>query len=351
MIKGAIRTEKEYRAIKMDSSSSLKEFAKDRKRYYKRYILGEDVQDDETKAATMGRLVETKLMEPELFDERFYPSICESVPTGMMLDFVEALYRHTIDATDQNGQVTKSFEELSQDAYRDSGYKIAYDRVIKNFIGSDAETYYEEIREVRSRGLTVVSIQDVTNCENIVQQLQNDPFVGPIVNQTTTARFDVYNQYQVDGVEYEGLQLKGMFDKVIIDHQEQVIQVYDLKCTWAVENFYKEYYLYRRGDIQAGVYLHLANHAFKDLVNEGYIVAPPAFLVCDSTGYQAPLIYQLTYDDIDLAFNGYTHRDVQYVGIKEIVKDLNWAKDNDVWNISRKNYLNKGIVKLTPNEY
>lgn len=341
-----IRTEKEYRAIRMDSSSSLKEFAKDRKKYYKRYILEEDVQDEESKAAIMGRLVETKLMEPEFFDERFYPSVCETTPTGMMLDFVEALYKYTKEATDANGDVKRSFEDISQDAYRDSGYKITYDRVIKNFIGSDAEVYYQEIREVRSKGLTVVSVQDVLNAEKIVMQLQNDLFVGPIVNIVNSARFDVHNQYQVDSVEYNGVLLKGMFDKVIIDHDEQVIQVYDLKCTWAVENFYKEYYLYRRGDIQAGVYLHLANHAFKDLVDQGYIVAPPAFLVCDSTGYHAPLIYQLTYDDIDEAFNGYTYRDVYYPGIKEIVEDLSWAKDTGIWNISRKHYNNGGIVKL-----
>ena len=232
------------------------------------------------------------------------------------------------------------------DAYRDSGYKIAYDRVIKNFIGSDAEIYYEEIREVRSKGLTVVSIQDVSNSEKIVEQLRNDPFVGPIVNITSSARYDVYNQFQVEGVEYNGLLLKGMFDKVIVDHQEQVIQIYDLKCTWAVENFYKEYYLYRRGDIQAGVYLHLANHIFADLVEDGYIVAPPAFIVCDSMGYHSPLVYTLTYDDIDEAFDGYEYRGLKYVGIKDIVEDLKWAKENDIWNISRKNYLNGGHVNL-----
>ena len=316
MIKGTAKTEQEYRAIKMDSSSSLKEFAKDRRKYYKRYVLGEKEEDDETKAATMGRLVETKLMEPELFDERFFPSVCQSVPTGMMLDFVEALYKYTKEATGSDGVVTRSFEDISQDAYRDSGYKIAYDRVIKNFIGSDAEIYYEEIREVRSKGLTVVSIQDVSNSEKIVEQLRNDPFVGPIVNITSSARYDVYNQFQVEGVEYNGLLLKGMFDKVIVDHQEQVIQIYDLKCTWAVENFYKEYYLYRRGDIQAGVYLHLANHMFADLVEDGYIVAPPAFIVCDSMGYHSPLVYTLTYDDIDEAFDGYEYRGLKYVDRK-----------------------------------
>jgi len=347
MIKGKSRTEKEYRAIKMDSSSSLKEFAKDRKKYYKRYILGEDVQDDETKAATMGRLVETKLMEPELFDDRFFPSICQSVPTEGMLKFVEALYKHTKDATDENGNVTRSFEDISRDAYGDSGYKINYDAVMKKFIGTDAEVYYQEIREVRSKGLTVVSVQDVTNCERIVEQLQNDEFIGPIVNTVKSARYDVYNQLQVDDVEISNLPMKGMFDKVIVDHQEKTIQVYDLKCTWAVENFFKDYYLYRRGDIQAGVYYILARNYFSELVTDGYTVLPPAFIVCDSTAYFSPLIYTLSKEDVQDAFNGYTYKDVPYVGIYDIIEDLKWAKENDIWNISRENYVNRGIVKIT----
>jgi hypothetical protein len=264
-----------------------------------------------------------------------------------MLKFVEALYKHTKDATDENGNVTRSFEDISRDAYSDSGYKINYDAVMKKFIGTDAEVYYQEIREVRSKGLTVVSVQDVTNCERIVEQLQNDEFIGPIVNTVKSARYDVYNQLQVDDVEISNLPMKGMFDKVIVDHQEKTIQVYDLKCTWAVENFFKDYYLYRRGDIQAGVYYILARNYFSELVTDGYTVLPPSFIVCDSTAYFSPLIYTLSKEDVQDAFNGYTYKDVSYIGIYDIIEDLKWAKENDIWNISRENYVNRGIVKIS----
>jgi hypothetical protein len=346
MIKGTVRTEQEYRALPMNSSSSLKDFAKDRKKYYRKYVLGEDVQDDETKAATMGRLVETKLMEPEMFDDRFFPSVCESSPTGLMLNFVEALYKHTKEATNEEGIVTRSFEELSQDAYKDSEYKISYDRVLKSFLGSEAEVYYQEIREVRTKGLTVVSIQDITNCEKIVEQLQNDPFVSSVVNQTRTSRYDVYNQYQIDSIEYNGLLLKGMMDKIIIDHQEKVIQAYDLKCTWAVENFFSEYYLYRRGDIQGAVYYYLLRTHFAELISQGYVVKPLIFLVCDSTGYYSPLFYPMTEELLKDSVNGYTFKDKIYAGLNDIVEDLKWAVENDVWNISRTNYLTNGVAKL-----
>ena len=346
MIVGEFNAEKFYRAIVMDSSSSLKDFDKDRKKYYRRYVLGEKIEDEETKALTMGRVVETKLMEPELFDDRFFPSVCENTPTEGMLKFVEALYKHTKEATNDEGEVIRTFEELSRDAYVDSGYKIAYEAVMKKFMGSEAEVYYQEIREVRTKGLTVISIRDASNAERIVEQMQNDPFIGPIVNLTTSSKHDVYNQLQISEVSIAGLKMKGMLDKVIVDHQAKTIHIYDLKCTWAVENFYREYYLYRRGDIQAGVYYMLALHHFNELVKEGYTVNAPSFIVCDSGAYYAPLIYDLGNDDIVDAMNGFEYKGTKYRGILEIIEDIKWAKDMDVWNVSRNNYLSGGRVKI-----
>jgi hypothetical protein len=346
MIKGELKTEEMYRSIKMDSSSSLKEFSQDRKKYYRKYILGEKIEDDETKAATMGRIVETKLMEPELFDDKFFPSVCETTPTEGMLKFVEALYKYTKEATDEEGEVTRSFEEISRDAYADSGYKIAYEAVMKKFMGSEAEVYYQEIREVRTKGLTVVSVKDVTNAERIVEELQNNPITAPIVNQTKTAKIDVYNQLQVEGYTVHGHLFKSMMDKVIVDHENKIIQIYDLKCTWSVEGFYKEYYLYRRAYIQAFLYWHAGHYHFQDLVDQGYKVEYPRFIVCDSTNYFSPLVYTLDTEDMINAREGFELRGYKYPGVLEVIDDLKWAIANDVWNISRKNHLSVGIVNI-----
>jgi hypothetical protein len=346
MIKGTVKTEASYRAIVMDSSSSLKEFSQDRKKYYRKYVLGEKVEDDDSKAATMGRLVETKLMEPELFDEKFYLSTCQSVPTGLMLDFVEALYKHMKEATNANGEITREFGDIAQDAYKDSGFKITYDAVMKKFIDSEAEAYFDEIMLVRSKGMTVVSINDVTNCEKIVTELKTNPFTASIVNQDKTSRYDVYNQLQVENYQVHGHKFKSMMDKVIVDHHTQTIQIYDLKCTWSVEGFYKEYYLYRRAYIQAFLYWHAGHFHFQDLVDKGYKVKYPSFIVCDSTNYFSPLIYTLDTQDMENARDGFDLKGYIYPGVLETIDNLKWAIENDIWNISRKNYLNGGIVNI-----
>jgi hypothetical protein len=346
MIQGPSKTEAQYRAVQMDSSSSLKEFSQNRKKYHKKYILNEKVEEEDNLAATMGRVVETLLLEPEEFDNRFHMSVITSAPTGLMLEFTEALYKHSAEATNEDGLLTKSFEDLCALAYADSGFKIKLDAVLGKFIGSDAEVYYKEIREVRSKGLTVVTTKDVDNATKIVEELKTNDFTAGIVNLVKSSRYDVHNQLQIEGYDVFGHQFKSMLDKVIVDHQKKIIQIYDLKCTWSVEGFYKEYYLYRRAYIQAFLYWHAGHFYFKDLVDDGYRVEYPRFIVCDSTNYFSPLIYTLDTKDMENARDGFEHKGYIYPGVLDTIDSLKWAIENNIWNISFKNYNKGGIINI-----
>lgn len=347
MIQG-VKTEAEYRAVTMDSSSSLKEFSQDRRKYYKKYVLGEKVEDKDSAAANMGRIVETILMEPHLFDEKFFMSSCASTPTGLMLEFVEALYRVTKEATDEFGTVTRQFSELAEEAYKISGFKIKFEAVLAKFVGSDAEIYYNEIRTVRTKGLTVVNTTEISIAEKIVEQLKTNSTTAPIVNLVNSSRYSVMDQLQVEGYEINGLLLKSMLDKVIVDHNERVIKPYDLKCTWSVENFYEEYYLYRRAYIQAYLYFYAMVHLAEDPESEyyGYRVDYLKFIVCDSSNYYAPLVYTLDQEDMEDAYNGFVHKGRTYPGVKDIIAGLKWSVETGIWNTSHKNYLANGVVNI-----
>jgi hypothetical protein len=348
MITGKTKTEANYRALMLDSSSSLKDFSMDRKKYYKKYILNEVVEEKENHAANMGRIVETLLMEPEEFDNKFYLSACASSPTGLMLEFVEALYRHTRDATDESGKVTRPMNELLEDAYKDSGFKIKYEAVINKFIGSDAEIYYNEIRKVRTNNLTVISSQDITQAEKIVEELRTNFTTAHIVNLVNSINYSVINQFQIENYEVDGHMFKSMLDKVIVNHQSRTIEIYDLKCTWSVENFYEEYYLYRRAYIQAYLYYKAVESLTKDSNSEyyGYSVNYPQFIVCDSANYYNPLIYTLDESDMKDAYEGFEHKGRTYKGVKNIISDLKWTVENNMWNITRENHLSGGVINI-----
>lgn len=352
MITGVKKTEKEYRAILSDSSSSLKDFSMDRKKYYKKYILGETIAEKENQAVNMGKLVECILLEKEEFDNKFYLSTCTSVPGGLMNTFIEELYVLSVEATDNNGVLTKDFEELSRKAYEAAGYKITYEAVIKSFVsknksGDIPQEYYEEIRIVRPKNLTVVTTQDVTNAENIVSELQNNFVTRDIINLQSNDRFTILTQYQIEEFTFNNHRFKSMLDKIIIDHKLKTIQPIDIKCTWNVENFYEEYYLYRRAYIQAIIYYY----ACMSLTNpgriyEGYTVNYLQFLVCDSINYMNPLIFTLTQEDMEDCFYGFSHKNKDYPGVNEIIENLDWAQQNNIWNINKNNYLANGCINI-----
>lgn len=347
MITGQTNTENTYRQLMLDSSSSLKDFAQNRRKYERKYILNEAVEEEENKSTVMGMLVETLLLEPDTFDNKFYLSACASAPTGLMLSFVEALYKYTVDATNNEGNVMRSFEDMSRDAYAASGFKIKYEAVLDKFKGSDAEIYYNEILKVRTNNLTVVTALDVTNAEKIVEDLRTNFVTSGIVNRTNSQRWTVHNQLKIEGYKIGNLMFKSMMDKVIIDNENKIIYNYDLKCTWAVENFYEEYYLYRKAYIQAFVY-HMAIQHYRNVNLPGYSLQPIKFIVCDSVSYYNPLIYQLTFADLKEAKEGFEYKGKRYAGVMELVEALDWAQTSNVWNMSRANYEANGVVSLRP---
>jgi hypothetical protein len=348
MIQGQTNTEANYRAVMLDSSSSLKDFSLDRKKYHRKYILNEVIEEKDSNAANMGRLVETILMEPHLFEEKFFLSSCASTPTGLMLEFVEALYRVTRDSTDESGNVSRDFESLSREAYDLSSFKIKYEAVIKKFVGSDAELYYDEIRKVRTNNLTVVSSLDITMAEKIVETLKRSSVTSGIVNLVDSVRYSVLNQLQVENYSVLYHNFKSMMDKVVIDHEKETIQVYDLKCTWNVENFFEEYYLYRRAYIQAYLYKKAAEHiaSIEGSEYQGYTVLNPRFIVCDSANYYSPLIYTLSDEDMSEAYTGFEYKGRTYPGVESLIRSLKWATDNNIWEISEENFLSNGVINI-----
>lgn len=346
MINGNIKSEKQYRMINLDSSSSLKEFSLDRRKYYKKYFLNERIEEESNQASKIGSLVDLLLFEPEKFDAKFYLSSTAKPLTGKMADFVNALVDITIANTDEAGNVNKSFEDMATEARIIAQFDWKLPVILDKFIGKDPELLYKEMREVKSKGLTIITLQDVQNSERIVEDLKSNEFTAPIINLVNSDRYSVYNQFQIEDFEIDGLKLKGMMDKLIIDHKKKTISCYDLKCTFSVEGFYTEYYLFRRSYIQAYLYMEACTELKEREGLEYYTIECPKFIVCDSIGYYAPLIYTLNSDDMDDAYNGFEYKGRKYPGVKSIIEELKWAKENDKWNISKKNYENGGFVNI-----
>lgn len=335
--------ERTYRQLDALSQSMIKDFYDDRKKFYKKYILNEEIEEETTQAVKMGNLVDCLLLTPEDFDNKFFMSICVVRPTEKMLAFTIALAKYTREATDSEGIVREEFAALAEKARLAADFKWDLSRVLEGFIGKDAQKYYEELRAVSGSGKMVVTANDIDHANRIVTAIRTGEFTAEVMNLHLQDHTDVYNQLAITGFVVEGRPFKGLLDFLEVNHAEKYLQPWDLKAVWALEEFYTEYYLKRKGYLQAVVYDLACTH-LRNTEYEGYEVRPMKFLVCDSINYYNPLVYELIVQDLLDGFRGFTYRGKSYKGLIQLTKELNWHMDTNIWGMSMDNYLNQGRV-------
>ncbi len=343
-------SESMYRAIPLLSSSSLRDYAEDLRKFYKRYVSREEEPDEDEykKSFKIGGVAHLLLLEPEELHNRYHLSTVSSVPTANMLKFVEALFKHTKANTDGNGQLTVDFAELCALAYPESEYKIKLETVLNKFVGGPEE-YYRELRTAHSMNLEVVTTDDLSIANRIVEIAKADEFIGAILREDEEDGIEYHNEVKVEEFSYMGHKLKAMLDKLKIDHNIKTIQIYDVKVVYDNQNFYYNYYLKRRADIQGAIYHEALRSGEADLGFDysDYQILPPIFVAIDSSCFYAPLKYPMTTADLDAACTGFElENGRKYVGVHEILKGIEFGESTGIWNRKREDYINRGIKQL-----
>jgi len=346
------RAEIEYRKVPMLSASDLRSFSIDRLKFYKEKILGEKREEEYNKAILIGNLGHCLILEPEKFDDKFFLSICSTPPTGMLLAFTEALYKHTVMSMSEDGEVTEDFGNLVDLAYEDSGFKITKEAVLKKFTepnkksGETAEQYYKQLREAKTKNLEVACVDDITIAEKAVSLIMQDEFTGPIFEDRKGE--ESFNEQQIEGFKVGNLEMKAMLDKIKVNHHNKTIQIYDLKFVYDVINFKREYWLKKQAYIQGYIYWKAMISGILDLGFDysDYEILPPIFIVAHSGCFYRPLQYRMTVEDLDKAERGFVENEREYKGVTEIINDISWCQENQIWNISKAAFEAGGIVNL-----
>lgn len=340
------RTEKEYRALKNLSASDLRLFASDRKKFYKEKVLLEPREEEYNRATLIGSLVHCLLLEPQEFDSRYFLSSLEGMPTGLMLSFTEALYKHTIANSDEYGTITCEFSELCRLAYEESGFKQTIDTVLKKFVGSTAEDYYQQLRESKAKGLQVVTVADINIAQKIVDLARNHPYTSYILNQENDSTHAVFNELQIENFDLLGIKMKSMLDKVIVNHDDKTISIYDLKVVYSVNEFYREYYLKKLAYIQGFVY-HQAAMEYFGKEYKDYLVFAPTFVVIDSGCFYAPIKYSMNEKHLSEALDGFVINDREYKGVQEIIENIQNCLETGIWNTTAELIASNGFVEIS----
>ena len=135
---------------------------------------------------------------------------------------------------------------------------------------------------------------------------------------------------------------KSEIDLMIIDHNSKVIYLKDLKTTYDNEVF--EYgYIKNQYYLQSSFY-YLAIDYWKKQEGMGdYIIDNMEFIVGDtSSNNRRPIIYRCSEKDLYSGLNGFQYKGSMYRGIHNLISDIMWAEDTEIWNCSKEVYDNSG---------
>lgn len=344
-------TEREYRKLKRLSYSAIKVFADNRMKYYKEYEAGYKIEQEDSEALTVGSVADCLELEPEDFDNRFVVATVNK-PTGQMGDFTDFLFRRLKECLSVDGVVTRSMNSLMREAYEDvafdrNGERIAFKRktfeqVVDEFANGAGVEFHNQQRATLEK--TLISPSDQEQAEKVLTLARNHRNTRNLLALRTGTRYQVINQLKML-FHLEGIETKGMIDKVIIDHDRQIIQPFDMKTTYSPETFMYNYLKYRYY-IQAAVYDEGLHHWMNDLSLAGYEIKPMKFIVLDSNAVMDPIIHTCTLDNLVQANEGFTDRGKYYRGVYDLVDDIAWHRENDIWTASRENYEAKGICAI-----
>ena len=171
--------------------------------------------------------------------------------------------------------------------------------------------------------------------EEMRDALLNDRYAKFIFDEDP--KLESHYQFVATG-EIEGELCKGKLDKIVIDHELKVIDIYDIKTTSDGISSFKSSYLKYRYDIQGEFYKRLVEQMYPD-----YTVSNMVFVVC-SYAYKPLEVRQfmMTNEDHKNAYNGFKLNHKEYKGIKTLIEDYKWYKENQEFEYSRDHVNNMG---------
>lgn len=354
------KKEVNYRELKGLNCSMIKLFDNDPVKFFEQFKLGKKKKDEKNTSLLIGDLVDFYLLDcnanEEEFNQRFDEKFAlfeETKGSGQVFYLADKLFSITMENTDDEGVVQKSFESLFSEAFRkcqqDGKYKGGTEEKGLNDFNNNGKNYYDYL--ISNIGKSVVDISLVEKSKKVAELIKSDPFTSYLFD--TNDHIENLPKFTIEWIYHtkEGKQIecKSELDLIRIDHSKKIIYPKDLKTNFDNENFEYSYLKYRY-DLQAAFYFMAVKYWAQDEYMKDYSVIPMDFIVGDtSSNNRRPLIYRLDIDDTYKGLYGYSLNGKKYKGVNQLIEEISWAEDTGNWNISKDAFDNKGIMKLNFN--
>lgn len=290
---------------------------------YKRYI--EKPENADTSYFRKGGMVDCFLTEPTEFDKR-YAIMKGTIPSGMMGDLIR-VYSQLLDL--DNGDTE---DECFEAAYSVSGYKLPLTTVKKKFQSPENQYYFNFLRD--SKGKTVVSKEESDQAAVVAFALKTDPYTEEYLgsNHIDNPLIETFDQVKLEWEGYKGYTIKGIVDRIIINHSKKTVTPIDIKTTSSsILEFRKSYlkYGYFR---QGAIYTDGIKQSI-ELLPEGYTLENFRFIVADMAMRLPPAVFEMSCDDIDVGRRGgnWLGTDRPVKGYQCLIDELEFYQKSQQW--------------------
>lgn len=307
--------------------------------YFQKYINRELDQDD-SRYLDLGSAIHCYILENHLFNDKYIISNTDVIG-GMMGKFLEALVENekyvTESVHDSTEDVPGEFvlintDHLYQHCYDISGFKLPIASVINKLKTKENNDYLNFLRE--AMGKHVLSQEEM----------------GVIINCSETVKMhavaaNILNTSELSGGEpekeilwtHKGFKVKSIIDNLILDKEQKLVTVTDLKTTSKNPyNFIRSYtsYGYYR---QIAIYKLAAQDYLKQLGENPMDYDFKTYIVAlQTTGLYECVVYEPDNTDLSIAIDEF----------ESLLDRLKWHQDHNRWEYPMEYYNNNGIIKI-----
>lgn len=340
-------TEPEYRALDMLSYSKLAGVDKDPAN-----ILSEGMKL--TKSLIYGSAVDCLIFDGE---EEFYKKFAlldYKGPSDKIVEVIDDVFEQYKSLKDSSFFFTGEIEDLSKSTLLDDNIlntarRLEYgasnwkDETIIKKIKEDGSNYFNFLKDNEDK--IMLDAWMLERAKNSVHVLKHHPFTSKYF--TPVEGVDIYFQFPVIW-KYNGKECKSLFDILIIDHNNKIIKPVDLKTTYDDVLSFPYNYIKWKYYIQASFYsksLSYLKLEYKELFD--YKIDLFKFVVISSQDSKRPLVYKTT--DVDILVGehgGYLKDGTKIKGFKQLIEDMEWHIENEVYDFPKEVYDNKGELEF-----
>lgn len=349
-----------YRKLDALNQTMIKLFDSDPVRFFEEFKLGKTRKIKKTPSLAIGDMVDFYLLACKGDEEEFHNRFDEKFAlysgnkgSGQVFLLADCLFELTERDTDEEtGKVKTSFDTRFTEAVvrlqNDGKYKGKPEaKVLEDFETNGLE-YFEML--LQNIGKTVVDTSLVDKALIVANKIKSDPFTRHLFTFPKSDKIEVLThvpvmwKYQID--KKRSITCKAEIDMVEIDHSNKVITIRDLKTAYDNESF--EYAYIKNSYYLQNAFYHEAIAAWAVENDLGdYTIATMSFVVGDtSSNNRRPLVYQTYPKDVEAGMNGFVLRGTKYRGIKELIEEIAWCEEKEMWDCNKESYDKNGQLDL-----